>query len=210
VRRSTYGLAAGLVAAGRGTGCKIVDLTTSLVDRKRPALFWGCKQNSLWSPCRLRTPNSRRLAPKNTEYFGGCALRHRLPQYLINLAISALWNRISTGSDTWRVNMIRNLAAVLPVAALFLMQSSATHAVGTVYSGSADCDALILVIDGLNGPVSVPREQDAYVPVDPPIKYHCGSGTSQINECPRQTNQFHVHRQKADNKQWLYDCQVTP
>ena len=108
--------------------------------------------------------------------------------------------------------MIRTLAVFLAVAALFAMQSSTAIAVGTIKSGHADCDQEILTIHGSAGDVRVPREGDAYVPVSPgnKIPYHCGAGANQLNDCPVQTNQLHVHRQKADNREWLFDCQIAP
>lgn len=106
--------------------------------------------------------------------------------------------------------MYRSTFLLIAAVVLWAAFSTRSSAVGTIYSGHANCEQPTLVIDGNSGPVAVPREQDAYVPVVPPIKWHCGAGNSQINACPVQTNQLHVHRQKADNPEWLYDCQVTP
>jgi hypothetical protein len=99
------------------------------------------------------------------------------------------------------------LAVVVPLATY----ASSAIAEGTIHSGNAQCDQPILTIDGSAGPVRVPREEDAWVPVNGnKIPWHCGAGEGQINDCPNHTNQLHVHRQKADNPEWLYDCQVKP
>lgn len=89
---------------------------------------------------------------------------------------------------------------------------TAGHATGTVKSGNDQCNYDQLIIHGKNE-LKLEREGDGYVDVsDPHVAWTCHNSNGKNDDgsvdCPSQTNQFHAHRQKADNSQWLWDCQV--
>jgi len=101
------------------------------------------------------------------------------------------------------------IATAVAAVVLSVSVSHGAKRAGTIGNGSAYCEQQDLIVDGRNGAVRIPREQSAFVPTASNIvAWHCGGGNGQINNCPIQTNQLYVHRQKADNPEWLYDCQV--
>jgi hypothetical protein len=112
----------------------------------------------------------------------------------------------------WEENM-RYLKITFAGAMLWFAAETPAYCAGpgTVESGSALCGEEVLhVFNKVGKDYVVPREQDAYVaPTDYVINWKCGNEQNALSiTCPVQTNQMHVHRQKADNAQWLYDCQV--
>lgn len=88
----------------------------------------------------------------------------------------------------------------------------ASHAAGTVKSGNAQCAYDQLIIHG-STELKLEREGDGYVDVsDSHVAWTCHNANGRNNDgsvdCPVQTNLFHAHRQKRDNSEWLWDCQV--
>lgn len=96
--------------------------------------------------------------------------------------------------------------------AIFVSYPAVGVATGTVKSGNDQCDYDQLIIHGKTE-LKLEREGDGYVDVtDPHVAWTChnanGSNDDGSVDCPSQTNQFHAHRQKRDNSEWLWDCQV--
>jgi len=107
---------------------------------------------------------------------------------------------------------MKMLALGLACSASACLFPSMGQAAGTIGNGDAQCDLDQVIIHGVRELI-LEREGDGYVDVsNPRVTWTChnSNGLNQdgVIQCPATTNLFHGHRQKADNSQWLYDCQV--
>lgn len=83
---------------------------------------------------------------------------------------------------------------------------------GVVGRGNEKCDWDQVVVHGVTE-LKVEKEMDGMVDVsNPRVKWTCHNSNNRdrdgVTECPATTNRFLVHRQKADNDEWLYECRV--
>lgn len=81
-----------------------------------------------------------------------------------------------------------------------------------IETGARNCGWDQVIVRGVTE-LRVEKEMDGSVDVSSPrINWTCHNSSPKdedgVIDCPAQTNRFHVHRQKQDNDEWLYECQV--
>jgi hypothetical protein len=86
------------------------------------------------------------------------------------------------------------------------------HADAVIDNGSRQCGWDQVIVHGVSE-MRVEKEGSGAVDVsDPRISWTChnsnGLNQDDVIQCPSPTNRFYVHRQKADNDEWLYECRV--
>ena len=100
--------------------------------------------------------------------------------------------------------------AIITVCTFAFGYSSTARADAIIGNGTERCGAPDLIIYGVT-PLHLPREISGVVDVsDRKVHWYCADPTpfESNTVCPEQTNRFYVHRQKADNSEWLYECRV--